>query len=111
MALDEVRLELETSKCKLAAVDKLQEEVATLKKSLKQRIEKAKRFWTRKCEQLLAHEAIIEEKDAKIALLKAQSRMSKVSNVDAFTSNDVSENREVSGQAQSIMDFETRHPL
>ena len=43
-ALDEVRLELEASKRKLAAVDELQREVATLRKSLKQQTEKAKRF-------------------------------------------------------------------
>ena len=71
-ALDAVRLELEDSKRKLAAVDELQEEVATLKKSLEQQTEKAKRIWAQKCEQLLAHEAIVEEKDAKIASLTAQ---------------------------------------
>ena len=69
--LDEVRSELEAAKQKLAAFDEMQGEVEALKKSLKQQTAKAKRFWTQKCEQLLAHEALIEEKDAEIATLKA----------------------------------------
>ena len=92
-ALDAVRLELEHSECKLAAVDELQEEVATLKKSLKQQTEKTKRFWAQKCEQLLAHEAIVEEKDAKIVSLTAQREVSRVPEVNANSSNDASENR------------------
>ena len=45
---------------------------------------------------MLAHEAIIEEKDAEIASLKAQSGMSRASNVDTTSSNDGSENTETS---------------
>ena len=49
----------------------MQGEIEALKKSLKQQTAKAKRFWTQKWEQLLAHEALIEENDAEIATLKA----------------------------------------
>ena len=68
--LDELRSELEAAKQKLTAFDEMQGEAEALKKSLKQQTTKAKRFWTLKCEQLLAHEALIEEKDAEIATLK-----------------------------------------
>ena len=88
MALDEVRLELEASKRKLAVVDELQEKVAMLKKSLKQQTEK--------------HETLIEEKDTEIASLRAQSGIPRASNVDATSSNDVSENTEISSYSWAL---------
>ena len=75
-ALDDLRSQLAAATHKLAAVDELQAEVEALTKSLKQQTAKAKRFWSQKCEQLLAHEAIIEEKDAEIAALKEIRRSS-----------------------------------
>ena len=68
--LDTLRSELVTATQKLATVKELQVEVQTLKKSLRMQTAKAKRFWKQKCEQLLAHEALIKEKDAEIASLK-----------------------------------------
>ena len=38
-------------------------EVEALRKNVKTQTAKAKRFWSQKCEQLLAHEAAIEDKD------------------------------------------------
>jgi len=64
--LELVRKELETSNHTSAA---LCTEVGTLKQGLKSQTAKAKRFWTQKCEQLLAHEAALEEKDTIIATL------------------------------------------
>ena len=52
-----------------------------LKKSLKQQTAKTKHFWTQKCEQLLAHEAMIEEKDAEIAALKVLTSTSHATDV------------------------------
>jgi len=65
--LAELRTELEASKHAAAA---LRTEVGTLKQGLKSQTAKAKRFWLQKCEQPLAHEAAIEEKDAIIATLQ-----------------------------------------
>ena len=45
---------------------------------------------------MLAHEAIVEEKDAEIASLKAQREVSRASDVDANSINGVSENSVVS---------------
>ena len=71
----------------------MQGEVEALKKSLKQQTAKAKRFWTQKCEQLLAHEALIEEKDAEIATLKAlrSGKVSSASDVTADPDNTIVE--------------------
>ena len=75
VALDNLCTELAATTLKVEVVDELHKEVEVLKKSLKQQTIKAKQFWTQKCEQLLAHEAIIEEKDAKIAALKELARV------------------------------------
>ena len=42
-------------------------EVEALRKNVRTQTAKAKRFWSQKCEQLLTHEAAIEEKDECIA--------------------------------------------
>ena len=42
-------------------------EVEALQKNVRTQTAKAKRFWLQKCEQPLAHEAAIEEKDERIA--------------------------------------------
>ena len=62
-----------------AAADAQVEELAATRKELRAQTLKAKRFWSQKCEQLLLHEAAIEEKeacivnkDAEIALLWGQ---------------------------------------
>jgi len=54
--LAELHAELEASKHVAGA---LHTEVSTLKQGLKSQTAKAKRFWSQKCEQLLAHEAAI----------------------------------------------------
>ena len=76
--LDELHSKLEAAKQKLAAFDEMQGEVAALKKSLKQQTAKAKQLWTQKCEQLLAHEGLIEEKDAEIATFESTSEWKSV---------------------------------
>ena len=81
-ALDDLRSELAVATRKLATVDELQGEVESLKKLLKQQTAKAKQFWAQKCKQLLAHEAIIEEKDAEITALEAL-KVSSASDVNA----------------------------
>ena len=45
---------------------------------------------------MLAHEAVIEEKDVEIASLTAQREISRVPEVNANSSNDASENRVIS---------------
>ena len=52
-----------------SAIQALRTEIGTLKQSLKSQTAKAKQFWAQKCEQLLAHEAEIEDKDAIISNL------------------------------------------
>ena len=47
-------------------------EVEMLRREVKVQTAKSNRFWAQKCEQLLAHEAVIEEKDAEIARLREQ---------------------------------------
>ena len=47
-------------------------EIATLKNQLATEKQRFKRHWREKCEQLLAHEESLEEKEAEIALLKAR---------------------------------------
>ena len=47
-------------------------EIATLKNQLATEKQRVKRHWREKCEQLLAHEESLEEKEAEIALLKAR---------------------------------------
>ena len=47
-------------------------EVEMLRREVKVQTAKLKRFWAQKCKQLLAHEAVIEEKDAEIARLQEQ---------------------------------------
>ena len=47
-----------------AAADAQVEELAATRKELRAQTLKAKRFWSQKCEQLLLHEAAIEEKEA-----------------------------------------------
>ena len=69
--LELVRKELGSSNHATAA---LRTEVRMLKQDLKSQTAKAKRFWTQKCEQLLAHEAALEEKDAIIATLQDNLR-------------------------------------
>jgi len=64
-------MELAAAVCMLSAVDEQQEKVEVLKKLLEQQTAKAKCFRTQKCEQLLAHEAVIDEKDAEITVLQA----------------------------------------
>ena len=64
--LADLHAELKASNHTAAA---LRTEVGTLKQSLKSQTAKAKKFWSQKCEQLLAHEAAIEEKDVIIATL------------------------------------------
>jgi len=65
--LELVRKELETSNHTGAV---LRTEVGMLKQGLKFQTAKAKRFWTQKCEQSLAHEAALEQKDAIITNLQ-----------------------------------------
>ena len=47
-------------------------EIARLKNQLATEKQRVKRHWREKCEQLLAHEESLEEKEAEIALLKAR---------------------------------------
>lgn len=44
--------------------------VKTLSREVKVQTDKAKRYWDQKCEQLLAEETVIEEKDTEIAKLQ-----------------------------------------
>ena len=60
---------------------------------------------------MLAHEAIVEEKDAEIAVLKAQGEILRVSDVDANSSNDVSENREISDASTVSHGHQGKVPL
>ena len=56
----------------LRAANESHAEVETLQKPVQVLMAKAKRFWAQKCEQMLAHEAVIEEKDAEIVRLQEQ---------------------------------------
>ena len=67
VALNDLHMELVAAVCTLSAVDELQGKVEVLKKQTA----KAKCSRTQKCEQLLAHEAVIDEKDAEITALQA----------------------------------------
>ena len=67
--LESVREELVASS---SATQALRTEMGTLKQSLKSQTAKAKQFWAQKCEQLLAHEAELEDKDAIISNLQEQ---------------------------------------
>ena len=51
-------------------------EVEMLRSEDKIQTAKSKRFWAQNCEWLIAHEAVIEEKDAKIARLWEQTSTS-----------------------------------
>ena len=64
-----LRAELETAN---ASLIEARAEIKTLRKDVKVQAAKVKRYWAQKCEQLLAHETGIEEKDAKIARLQEQ---------------------------------------
>ena len=64
-----LRAELETAN---AGLQDARAEAETLRREVKTQTAKAKRFWAQKCEQLLAQEAIVEEKDAEITRLQAQ---------------------------------------
>ena len=64
-----LRVELETAKTGLR---ESRAEVETLCDEVKIQTAKSKRFWAQKCKQLLAHEAVVEEKDAEIARLWEQ---------------------------------------
>ena len=59
-------------KRKGAVVEKKDAEIATLKNQLATKKQRVKRHWREKCEQLLMHKESLEEKEAKIALLKAR---------------------------------------
>ena len=62
-----LRVELETAN---AGLNEARAEIETLHREVKVQTAKAKRFWTQKCEQLLTHETVVEEKDAEIARLQ-----------------------------------------
>ena len=64
-----LRAEIETAN---AGLQDARAEAETLRREVKTQTAKAKRFWAQKCEQLLAQEAIVEEKDAEITRLQAQ---------------------------------------
>ena len=64
-----LRVELETAKMGLR---ESRAEVEILRSKVKIHMAKSKRFWAHKCEQLLAHETVIKEKDAEIARLQKQ---------------------------------------
>ena len=62
-----LRVEIETANADLSEA---RVEIETLRREIKVQTAKAKRFWTQKCEQLLTHETVVEEKDAEIARLQ-----------------------------------------
>ena len=62
-----LRVELETAN---TGLNEARAEIETLHREVKVQTAKAKRFWTQKCEQLLTHETVVEEKDAEIARLQ-----------------------------------------
>ena len=64
-----LRVKLETAETGLR---ESRAEVEMLRSKVKVQTAKSKRFWAQKCEQLLAHEAVIEEKDAEIARIREQ---------------------------------------
>ena len=64
-----LRAELETAN---ASLIEARAEIETLRKDVNVQAAKAKRYWAQKCEQLLAHETVVEEKDAEIARLQEQ---------------------------------------
>ena len=62
-----LRVELETAN---AGLNEAHAEIETLRREVKVQTAKAKRFWTQKCEQLLTHKTVVEEKDVEIARLQ-----------------------------------------
>ena len=64
-----LRVELETAKMGLRESPA---EVEMLHSKVKIQTAKSKPFWAQKCEQLLAHETVVKEKDAEIARLRKQ---------------------------------------
>ena len=64
-----LRAELETAN---ASLREARAEVKTLRRDFKVQAAKVKRYWVQKCEQLLAHETVVKEKDAEIARLQEQ---------------------------------------
>ena len=74
------RDQLNTDKAELTA--RLSEgspvEFKRLKAAVRSQTEKAKRFWRLRCEQMLAHDELIEAKESEIASLRAQLAASRM---------------------------------
>ena len=64
-----LRAELETAN---ASLREARAEVKKMRRDVKVQAAKAKRYWAQKCEQLLAHETVVKEKDAEIARLQEE---------------------------------------
>ena len=67
--LEQLRTQFATANAELerVTVAAAETEIETLRKELKAQTAKAKKYWAQKCEQLLLHEAAIDEKDQTIA--------------------------------------------
>ena len=82
-------------------------------------VAKAKRYWAQKCEHLLAHKTVVEEKDAEIARLQEQisshTRTTPMATGDALSEANVSlpESAEVfqrHGKAPPVDSFKGSDP-
>ena len=65
-------MELNTTNKNLSTANESLSAIGTLEEVLKVQTTKAKRFWLQKCEQLLSHEAVMEEKEECIAAKGAE---------------------------------------
>ena len=86
-----LQVELETAN---AGLNEARAEIETLRREVKEQTVKAKRFWTQKCEQLLTHETVVEEKDAKITrlqeLINNRARTTTAAAVETLSEDNVS---------------------
>jgi len=58
-----LHVELNTANENLSVANELLSAIGTLEEALKVQTTKVKRIWSQKCEQLLSHEAVMEEKE------------------------------------------------